>query len=975
MAKNFTFPIRSECCGNTQNMTTKQTISQIKTDLTYLRLVVDMIFDRLEATSLPTIAQSSADTDNIAVEEKGDQKEVNVHFADDKEEIHLMISSGGQPDSVFTVDKNADDDLATFMGRPIRIYTKLWEVNESPDYVDAINPWELFLNDPKVINKLETFKLLNGTLQLKILVNGSPFHYGRMFFGVRPTRYDNNTLAIDPVTTQIVTVYRDENNIGVKNFDAMKCFYSQRPHVYIDPSTNQPQTITWPFFAATNWIDLTYPETVNRMGRLEIWELNKLKHSNGGTDPVRITIMAWMTNVTFGGLTAAEPTIAQSSRRPNVTEKSNGVKKPKGNRAKQRYDTYKKNGGKSHKQPPVYNAPPGKDEYEHDGMVTKVASAIAAAADWATPFVSEIPILGPLAMGTSIAANAVSGIASMFGWSRPAVVTDTVFVRPQNIGNLPNTSGADPIIKLTLDPKQELTVDPRTVGLDGEDQMSFGYLARKEAIVDTFAWNSVGTQNEDLLYSIRVHPSLAPCFEIGENFVTVQTPLSFCTAPFQHWSGSLRYRFMIVASQMHRGKLMFVYEPTASETGLITDTNDRFAHIVDITEERDVTFEINWTQNVAYKLTRQGLVELTNDWAIEGPIGAMTNTVSNTHSNGRINVYCFNTLAGPTDSAGVEVNVYISAGDSFELKNPNAALSRQYTYARNDVTVGPPTLAQSGSAETTSQENHPEHDTTYVLNGDYHQICPERTLIYFGENIGSFRSLMKRYCWHRALATPENETGAIYGMQFDLRTMPNGPGPDYGSSRASQLTPISGPNDYNICALTYVRYAMQAFIGYRGGIRWKYNMYSEDLDLMAFKILRDPEYSTNEQVSANVVFSGTTSESAVSQNFFNEFQNQSNQAGLQLISPNVNPTLEIEIPFQSNYRYAETCEPPDGSLVDYQAGFDGGNHHVAYTQRHEAANNFSWIEGYTSIGEDFSLFFFIGAPPLLETDVPTVTPA
>jgi len=240
-------------------------------------------------------------------------------------------------------------------------------------------------------------------------------------------------------------------------------------------------------------------------------------------------------------------------------------------------------------------------------------------------------------------------------------------------------------------------------------------------------------------------------------------------------------------------------------------------------------------------------------------------------------------------------------------------------------------------------------------------------------NIGSFRSLCKRYCFHRALATPENETGAIYYNAFRMQNMPNGPGPAYGSSIASVLTRISGPADYNLCMLTYARYVISAYIGWRGAMRWKWSMFNEDLDIMSMKAVRDEEYRTTENRDATAVFAGSTSIHQFSQNMIEQFANYGSTAGSVAIAPNVNPTLEFELPFYSNYRYAECQEPPEG-IVDYQVPFQGQSHHVEYTTRHEASNNYSWIEGYHSVGEDFSTFFFIGAPPLVTSDVVDVTP-
>jgi hypothetical protein len=891
------------------------------------------------------VAQSGTEK-NLEVNETaaGIDHETNVEFSDPVKQYDLVVGRKLEDMTYKVSEVGKEDDLSTFMSRPIRIFTKTWEVGESPNYVNAFNPWLLFLQNARVKHKLETFKLLQGTLMLKIMINGSPFHYGKMFVGVRPTRHDNNTILIDPVTPVLTSSYKNANTNAYKSLNVGATLYSQRPHVFLDPSTNQPQSIEWPFFVAGNYIDLTDIETVYRMGVIEMWELSKLKHANGATDPVEISIFAWMTNVSFAGLTAGAVANAQSGMEKRPKNKKGSNKAPKFN-------------GMSKAE---------QGEYKKDGVISAPASTVKELADYFT----AIPVIGPFAKATSIGAGAVSNIAKLFGYAKPPVLTDTMFVRPQNIGNLSNTSGSDPIQKLSLDPKQELTIDPGTVGLTPDDQMAFGYITKREAFIDNFQWNTLTTQNTGLIYSILVHPFVAPNFRIDIDPIDANTPLTLVSRPFGYWSGSLRYRFQIVASQFHRGRLMFVYEPTHNVSGTVQDTNNRFAHIVDISEERDVTFEVNWTQETAYgRLDNFPTIDMT----IEGDGNFFVDAKG--YANGRVSVFVVNQLAAPVDSANVEVNVFISAGDSFEVKMPiSMGLA---AYARNSVPVGPPAIAQSGKevasgATVTSAENMPEQDTMYILNGNPTCTQSEQSDVYFGEAIVSCRSLLKRYCFHRVLALPQNlETASIYLNIFDQCNFPNGPGPTYGSSQASSLTRIVGPADYNICAMTYLRWFSSAFIGYRGGIRWKVTLFNEDMDIMSVRVVRDKFNGIDdENLVVRQVITGSTSQNEVAQNFLAERTYYSTTSGAAVTAANVNPTVEYEIPYYNNYRFTD-INAPKTSIEGYHRS---DRHMISYTSRHEANDNFSWIETHCAIGEDFSFFFFIGAPPTVLGDAATIAP-
>lgn len=873
-------------------------------------------------------------TVDVETTDTSNEKETTMEFADAIDQYSLVIGENLEDPTFGVSEVGAEDSLDTFMSRPVRIFAKIWGVGELPTYHNAINPWKLFLNNAKVKNKLETFKLLQGDLHIKIVVNGSPFHYGRMFVGCRPSAFDNNNTNILPTTDVVCNNYKTSTGTS-RSLPALRTLYSQRPHVFIDPSTNQPQHISWPFFTSGNYIDLTNPATVNRMGVLEIWELNELKHANSGTDPVEITMFAWMTNAKFAGLTVGAVAVAQS-----------GVKAPK-------------------KKKTVFKENKNKDEHRPNGLISAPASTLA---QFATYFMN-IPYIGKFAKATHISANAVSDVAKIFGFSRPAILTDTQFYRPQPLGNLANYSGADPIMKLSLDPKQELTIDPSTVGLPCDDQMAFSYVTKREAWIDTFFWNLPNNplSSSGCIYTVLVHPHVAPVMTFGTpaNTGYCMTPVGHIARPFKFWTGSLRYRFQIVCSQFHRGRLMFVYEPTAANPGSITDTNNRFTHIIDIAEERDVTFEINWTQEDAYRETSLTHVQDTRLGASSG---------SSSRVNGLIEVHVLNSLAAPIDAASIDINVYISAGDSFEVKAPSDITF--YSYSRADVPVGPPALAQSGFSPdfTTDQENMPEQDVMYVLNGNPKTLDLKQSDVYFGESVVSIRSLLKRYNFHRVLLLETPATvprKQIMLTTYNIFNCPVGPGRTYGNSVAGALTPIVDADPfYNLCTLTYLQYFLHAYVGYRGGIRWKISAFTKSSNKASIRVAREGTQSI-EIANSLVVAEDGLSKSQTAVKFIGATTYHRNHCGVAATVGNVVPTLEYEIPFYHKYRYAECNDSPaNGPNV-----LSDRTHALSFTHEVDNATDIGWVETHCAVGEDFSLFFFIGAPVLLVSDVSTVTPA
>lgn len=888
----------------------------------------------LTKMKLPKAKSQSEAVEEVGATDTSKEMEQNVQFADAEEQIDLKVGMMSS-DLTFNQGLQENAQLAAFLSRPIEVFRREWTVNAGTPFVDVFNPWQLFLNDARVLNKLETFKLLHGTLKLKFLINGSPYHYGRVFVGCRPTRYDNNMSQLDLVSSGLTVNYNTNTGTpGVKSLIGGRTFYSQRPHIFIDPATNQPSHIDWPFFAATNFLDLNDPNTVDRLGRIEMWELNTLQHNNNATDPLTITVFAWMEDVTLTGLTSTAVAVSQSEM--TVTS---------GKKAK-----------KSKKKTSMSESK-NKDEYQGaDGVISGPASAVANYAAYFT----EIPIIGKFARATHIAGGAVADVARLFGFSRPAIIDPPTIMRPQLLGNMAITMGNDPVMKLTLDPKQELTIDPSTAGLPGDDQMSIGYIAKKEALIDSFVWNN-GQFADRRIYSIAVHPMVAPIMDTAPVDTYTQTPLSFVTLPFARWRGSLRYRFQIVASAFHRGRLAVVYEPSLAPS-LNLDLNSRYVAILDLAEAKDFTIEVKWSQAQAYCQVEIPAATVVANSDFPAILAGLP------QYNGIIQVYVINELASSITTSSVDVNVYISAGDDYQVQMPRDRMAN-IAYARNDITPGPPAFSQS--EVITQDENDPTQDTTMILNGSYCPCDPNSNLVYFGEQIVSIRSLMKRYNFHRPLVVDGLTADQVYLTSFIVFNFPTGPGPTYGSSLASPLTPIPGGASYNVCAMTHIRYFAQGYIGWRGSIRYKAVNLKGQGDSGLIKVARSSGRTVAESVSTQIVRGTGVIATNTARRYLATGPASNVMEGFNMNSAIVNPSLEYELPLYNAFRYVEVNEPVIADATEqlkYQGNYNGGAHFIATTTRNVDSDSFGTLEMYAAIGEDFSFFFFIGASPYYDSD-------
>lgn len=888
---------------------------------------LDVTSSAFRRPSSPIASAQSETVEEVAANDTSQEQEENIMFADAEQEVGLVVGNLNV-DSTYNQGMQENASLATFMSRPVEIYRRTWAVGAVTPFADAINPWELFLNDPRVLNKLDTFKLLRATLKLKFQINGSPYHYGRVFIGCRPTKFDNNTTTDNINTVRTSTNYFDF--LGVTQERFAKVMYSQRPHVFIDPATNQPMHIDWPYFAATNYLDLTDPDAIDRLGRLEIWEFNTLQHNNGATDPLTITAFAWLEDVELTGLTSQAIAVAQSDMKKSKSKKKKGKVMPESK---------------------------NKDEYQQNGMISGPASAVA---DYANYFM-EIPVIGDFARATHIASGAVADIARLFGFSRPAIIDDPCVLRPQTTSNMATFSGGDTLFKLAFDPKQELTIDPGSVGLPSDDQMAIGFIAKKEAYIGSFTWDSQDV-TERRIFAILVHPMVRPIAEVTgtDSYIYSQTPISMVTTPFSYWRGSLRYRFQIVASAFHRGRLAVVYDPGTPGTDF--DLNNRYAVILDLAEAKDFTIEVKWSQMQAYCGTT--LLPATPVFVKEFP--AIMANVPN--SNGILNVYVMNELASSITTSSVEVNVFLSAGDDYQLQMPNDNI-KLLSYSRNTEPVGPPAFAQS--EVITSQENDPNQSSMTVINGGSHAMPdPRSNLVYFGEQVVSIRSLMKRYNFHRPLTNQGLTADVLYSLAYNIFNFPVGPGKTYGSSIVSGTDTISGLSTYNVVAMTHLRFFCQSYIGWRGSLRYKMINIKGQGDSGLIKVTRSSRPITAETSAALILKTTGTSRLSLNQGYLSSNANSNDLEGTNINSALVNPTIEYELPMYHTFRYVEVNEPPNlvGAQDKYQGNYGGGGHYVTMLARNTDTKSFPILESHVSIGEDFSFFFFIGASPIFTSD-------
>jgi len=122
------------------------------------------------------------------VSESGIMKQVkaaryqNVAFTEQHEPY--LYDTEAPVDPTRNLQCTDDATLDNFFSRPIKVADYEWSV--TTNLWQQLNPWSLFFENPRVINRIVNYNLLRAKLKMKLVINGSGFHYGRALASYKP---------------------------------------------------------------------------------------------------------------------------------------------------------------------------------------------------------------------------------------------------------------------------------------------------------------------------------------------------------------------------------------------------------------------------------------------------------------------------------------------------------------------------------------------------------------------------------------------------------------------------------------------------------------------------------------------------------------------------------------------------------------------------------------------------------------------
>jgi hypothetical protein len=765
-------------------------------------------------------------------------------------------------------------EVSDYLKRPVEIYSTQLSLTADDDII--VDVWNLFTLIPSVRAKLRNYAFLRGNLHVRVAISGCPFHYGKVLASPQPWDSYNDNLAYLQNQYSLDTNAR-MNLLNYLSQAAGSCILSV--------NENKPAEIIFPFIspkpmhrlfnstaavgAATPFLDL------EKAGSLYLNTITQVKAVSDNPTPAYLQVYAWMEETTFGTNTATQIAITTESKDERVSGP---------------IETFASN-------------------------MYQLSSALTAY----TP-------IALYAKASSMFFGGLTTAAALMGWSKPIPNRKIEQLQNEPFHNGAITIGEDYAKRIVLDPMQELTVDPRFMGVDHDDMILSNLCARRTYLT-TFSWLDDDPSMVGPIWTTAVTPALSTLYSNGGKKYIQPTAMAFAAMPFQFWRGDIIFRFEIVCSQFHRGKLAVFFEPNVNQYALINAQivlNKQFFHIVDIQETQTFDVKVSWANAYPWlSVGNAATVAIVSDIA-----NAAVSLES--YTNGYLGVIPFTDLQSP-DSSDITINVYVSSNNmqfnvvsTFGFPNERAELPDP-----PDMPFTESDICSSSSQEVSMVDLN---KSTANTNG----LCND----YFGEQPLSFRALLKRFHTNKASTTPASATGLPKFMTFQLNNWFQNNLP-YGAT--------SWTVDKDL--FSYLKYA---YMGMRGGLRLRYrmstNVNSQPPQAMVRIHLDEP--SSTIVPTESVTVNTTTNAGFLPIN-----------GGVSFV-PITNGGISVELPFYSNNLYLYSFN--DLPVLDASDHIMNDRYIKTHSIIVDVLTTGAVNAGYYSIdyasGEDFQFLRYQGAP-------------
>jgi hypothetical protein len=424
---------------------------------------------------------------------------------------------------------------------------------------------------------------------------------------------------------------------------------TQLPHVEIDLSTQTSVQLVIPYSSGKTHYQLSTTTVYASAGESFLYAYSALV---AGSGPTSVPYNLW---VNFDNVELTGATVVQSNF--SVTSKE------------------QRSGGVG----PI------------SGVFTKVAEV--------SSILSEVPLLSSVASPLSWASEILARSAKALGFSKPIVLNLPSRVTRSGLPYGASSDGASTAHPLGLVSTNEVMVFSGA-GATQIDEMSIDFIKQQFAWAQTVTWSSSNSTG-DLLTTLGANPILYSAV-LPQGVST--TPVQFLASSFRYWRGGLKFRFKIVKTEFHSGRLVVSFAPYAEqEVGGITPTLDQtiYLHreVIDLRLSSEFEICIPYVSSDLYQYTYYG------------------------YNPGNLFVHVLDPLIAPSSvSNSVTILIEVAGAPDLEFAVPMG----------QDYDVFCPATTQSGYSLFKCAD----------MGSDSSSILPSSVAV--GEKVQSIRQLLKR---------------------------------------------------------------------------------------------------------------------------------------------------------------------------------------------------------------------------------------
>lgn len=784
-------------------------------------------------------------------------------------------------------DSTPSVPLGDFLSRPVLIRTINWDMTDVVNAtMDTFAPWELFFNDPVITKKLDNYAFIRCNLKLKFLINASPFYYGMLQASYLPLPNYGTNTIDHTYGTPLIPI-------------------SQRQKVIITPQNNQGGEMTLPFLFHKNWLALGDQTRSNWFGDIVMSIYAQLQSANGTTGTsLDIQVFAWADDVEVMGPT--DELAMQSAEVDSALLSS-------------------------------------KDEYS--GMISRPASAIASAAN----LLGEIPIIGPYMTASSIVASAVGEVAHLFGYTNVPNMSNQSAFKSQPFPQFASPEVSVPTERLCIDPKNELCIDNKVHGSSSEDQLAINHFLQKESYLTTLTYATTDTPGK-ALFASRVCPGLHHTTVNGAIYSYDLTPMYYASGMFKYWRGDIIFRFKIIASQYHKGRIRINFSPTGdisttTNSSLLTTT---FSRIVDIGTEDDIEIIVPYMQATPW-LDNYTIAATDLDnfrWSNAGG----TLTAVEGKDNGTITCKVMTKLTAPVASSNIKILVYVRGGNNLEVALPHD-IEQSLTHLQLQ--------SEEISVDVAGSKAGVAHPCRYLVN--------------MGEKITSLRQIMRRKTFVGSIPFLNVTTGDFVTNVFEMNTYPKFYGYDAnGHSNAAETLGV-GDYRFNFVTNTPTAWISRCFVGHRGSMTWDLNLDTTSTGIACshFSAIRNSEPQATLGSGYYAVQTNIANNSDLARGQL--FSSRSGCGGTSLTNQNTQTGLSVNVPDYNKYKFHFTTAETRTVGAAYDDSDVNGIKIHANTRNVLGGATSSkqlCIETYAGIGPDYTCIHFLNIPTFYKLQVP-----